>query len=180
MAKTVAKGRANRLLRVDLTARSAKSEPIPEELHEWWLGAKGLGAYYLAKELEPGIDPLSDENKLIFATGPYQGTGISSAGRMAVITKSPLTGIFLDSYIGGDIGHVVKRAGYDLMIFEGASEQPVYVDVRDEVVEIKDAKDLWGKSTHETERELKKRAGVKSEVVSIGPAGSTSSRSPRR
>src|SRR6267378_2010345 len=171
MTKTVAKGRANRLLRVDLTSRSSRSEKIPDELHDWWLGAKGLGAYYLAKELEPGIDPLSDENKLIFATGPYQGTGISSAGRMAVITKSPLTGIFLDSYIGGDIGHVVKRAGFDLMIFEGAAEQPVYVDVRDESVEIKDAKDLWGRSTHETERELKKRGGPRSEVVSIGPAG---------
>jgi len=120
MTKTVAKGRANRLLRVDLTSRSSRSEKIPDELHDWWLGAKGLGAYYLAKELEPGIDPLSDENKLIFATGPYQGTGISSAGRMAVITKSPLTGIFLDSYIGGDIGHVVKRAGFALLPAFGA------------------------------------------------------------
>src|SRR5262245_9527541 len=100
MASQVSKGRAGRLLRVDLSSRTARAEAIPDEVHERWIGAKGLGAYYLAKELEPGVDPLSPENKLIFASGPYQGTGISSAGRMAVITKSPLTGIFLDSYIG--------------------------------------------------------------------------------
>jgi len=167
----VDKGRANLLLRVDLSAGSARTEPVPDELHELWVGAKGLGAYYLAKELEPGIDPLSPENKLIFSTGPFQGTGISSAGRMAVITKSPLTGIFLDSYIGGDIGHAVKRAGYDLLIFEGAAEKPVYVHIKGEAVEVKDASALWGKTTHETERELKKVAGPKAEVVSIGPAG---------
>lgn len=171
MAKTVAKGRANQLLRVDLTSRSARTEPVPDDLHERWLGAKGLGAYYLAKELAPGIDPLSDENKLIFSTGPYQGTGISSAGRMGVITKSPLTGIFLDSYIGGDIGHAVKRAGYDLIIFEGAAEKPVHIDIRNEAIEFKDASHLWGKTTHETERELKKGAPAKTEIVSIGPAG---------
>jgi aldehyde:ferredoxin oxidoreductase len=171
MTKTVANGRANQLLRVDLTSRSAKAEPISDDLHKQWIGAKGLGAYFLARELEAGVDPLSDENKVIFATGPYQGTGISSAGRMAVVTKSPLTGIFLDSYIGGDIGHAVKRAGYDLLIFEGAADAPVWVDIRNDAVELHDAKDLWGKTTHDTERELKKRGGPRAEIVSIGPAG---------
>ncbi len=171
VGRQVANGRANQLLRVDLTTGTARPEPIPEEITERWLGAKGIGAYYLARELEAGIDPLSNENKLIFSTGPYQGTGISSAGRMAVITKSPLTGIFLDSYIGGDIGHAVKKAGYDLMIFEGAAERPAIVEVRNEAVEIKDASHLWGKTTHETERELKKTAGPKAEVVSVGPGG---------
>ena len=132
MSATVAKGRANRLLRVDLTAGSAKAEPIPDEVHARWIGAKGIGAYYLAKELEPGTDALAPENKIIFASGPYQGTGISSAGRMAVITKSPLTAIFLDSYIGGDIGHAIKKAGYDLLLFEGSAETPVYLDVRND------------------------------------------------
>jgi aldehyde:ferredoxin oxidoreductase len=171
MVTTITHGRANRLLRVDLTSRSAKTEPIPEEIHRQWIGAKGLGAYYLAKELEPGIDPLSDQNKIIFASGPYQGTGITSAGRMGVVTKSPLTGIFLDSYMGGDIGHSVKRAGYDLIVFEGAADKLVWVDIRNDAVEFRDAKDLTGKTTHDTERELKKQAGPKSEVVSIGPAG---------
>lgn len=171
MTQSVAKGRANRLLRLDLTSRTSKTEHVSDELHRKWVGAKGLGAYFLSRELAPGTDPLSDENKLIFSTGPYQGTGISSAGRMAVITKSPLTGIFLDSYIGGDIGHAVKRAGYDLIIFEGAADSPLWIDVRNDAVEFHDAKDLWGKTTHDTEREIKKRAGVKAEVVSIGPAG---------
>jgi aldehyde:ferredoxin oxidoreductase len=171
MEGKVSKGRANRLLRVDLTAGSAKAEPIPEEVHAQWIGAKGLGAYYLARELAAGTDPLSPENILIFASGPYQGTGISSAGRMAVITKSPLTGIFLDSYIGGDIGHAIKRAGYDMLLFEGAAEKPVMLDVRGGVAEVKDATHLWGKTTHDTERELKKTAGPKAEVVSIGPGG---------
>src|SRR6266581_7576871 len=166
MRTKVEKGRANQLLRVDLSARTAKAEPVADDLHKAWLGAKGLGAYYLAKELQPGTDPLSDENKLIFSTGPYQGTGISSAGRMAVITKSPLTGIFLDSYIGGDIGHAVKKAGYDLIIFEGASEKPVHVDIRNEAVEFKDASHFWGRTTHETERELKKTSPPKTEIVS--------------
>ncbi len=171
MVAQVSNGRANRLLRVDLTSRSAKAEAIPEEVHRDWIGAKGLGAYYLAKEMEPGIDPLAPENKLIFASGPYQGTGISSAGRMAVITKSPLTGIFLDSYIGGDIGHAVKKAGYDLIIFEGAADKPVWVDLKNDAAEVKDASHLWGKTTHDTERELKESSGPKAEVVSIGPAG---------
>lgn len=171
MESKVSKGRANRLLRVNLDARTAKPEPIPEEVHRQWIGAKGLGAYFLAKELAPGTDPLAPENILIFASGPYQGTGISSAGRMAVITKSPLTGIFLDSYIGGDIGHAVKRAGYDMILFEGAAEKPVMLDVRNGAAEVKDAAHLWGKTTHDTERELKKTAGPKAEVVSIGPGG---------
>ena len=76
MPRQIAKGRAGTLLRVDLSAGSARTEPVPDELHELWVGAKGLGAHYLAKELEPGIDPLSPENKLIFSTGPFQGTGI--------------------------------------------------------------------------------------------------------
>jgi aldehyde:ferredoxin oxidoreductase len=167
----VSRGRANRLLRVDLGSGSARAEPVAESVSARWIGAKGLGAYYLAKELPPSTDPLSPESLLIFASGPYQGTGISSAGRMAVITKSPLTGIFLDSYIGGDIGHAVKRAGYDLLLFEGAAEKPVYLDIRNDAVEVKDAAHLWGKTTHDTERALKKTAGPKAEVVSIGPAG---------
>lgn len=171
MSATVSNGRANRLLRVDLTSRSAKTEPIPEDVGVRWIGAKGLGAYYLAKELEAGADPLGPENRLILASGPYQGTAISSAGRMAVVTKSPLTGIFLDSYVGGDIGHAVKRAALDMIIFEGQADKPVWVDVSPDGAEVRDAKDLWGMTTHDTERHLQKGAPKGTEVLSIGPAG---------
>lgn len=166
----VLKGFSHRLLRIDLGSCSARTETIPAEVPDLYLGAKGIGAYYLATSLKGGEDPLGPENRLIFAIGPYQNSRVSSSGRMAVITKSPLTGIFIDSYIGGDFAHVLARTRHDIVIFEGAAEAPTSVHITAEGVDFRDASALWGKGTQETERTLKD--GVKQrEVISIGPAG---------
>lgn len=160
-----------KLLRVNLTTGQITTEEIPEEIIAKYMGAKGIGAYYFIKGLRKGIDPLSPENRIVMATGPFQGTDIQSTGRFATITKSPLTGIFLDTYCGGMFGPSLKRSGFDLVVIEGRSERPVYISINDNTVQIKDAESLWGKNTAETEEILKDKEGKASHIVSIGVAG---------
>lgn len=164
-------GFANRLLRIDLGARSAKFEPIADELIDEWLGAKGLGLYFLSREVGPHIDPLGEQNKLILTTGPFQGSTISSAGRHAIMTKSPLTGLFIDSYQGGDFSHELKRANVDMLIVEGKSPAPVWVSIDEDGADVHDAKELWRRDTWETEDRIQAKLGEKASVISIGPAG---------
>jgi len=160
-----------RLLRINLTEGKIDVEGIPDDIISKYLGAKGISAYYFIKGLKSGIDPLSPENRIILATGPFQGTKVLSSGRFAAVTKSPLTGIFLDTYCGGMFGHSLKRCGFDLVIVEGKAESPVYISIKDERAEIKDARNLWGKTTAETERAIKAVEGKGTRVVSIGVAG---------
>lgn len=160
-----------KLLRVNLTNREIGTEDLDETLLSSYLGAKGIGAYYFCKEMGKGAEPLSPDNLLILSTGPYQGTDVPSTGRFAVIAKSPLTGIFLDSYCGGWFGHSLKRCGYDLLTIEGKAERPSYISIKDDEVQIKDASELWGKTTKEMEVLLRKLEGEKVRVISTGPAG---------
>lgn len=160
-----------RILRVDLTTRKTSVEEIPEELIFQYRGAKGLGAYYLINESRENTDPLSPDNKIILSTGPFQGTGIVTSGRYAAVTKSPLTGLFLDSYSGGTFGHKLKKSGFDLLLIEGKADTPVYISIDSQRREVLNASDIWGRTTLETEETLKKRHGKASSVVSIGPAG---------
>ena len=161
-----------KLLRVDLTNGTIKEEEIPEEKMKMFLGARGLGSKYLADEIDPKIDPLSPENKLIFAPGPLSGTTAPTGGRYDVITKGPLTGTIAASNSGGFFGAEVKFAGYDMIIVEGRSEKPVYISIRDNDVKIEDASDLWGKDVYETTDLLLEKFGDKrARVACIGPAG---------
>ena len=161
-----------KLLRVDLTNGTIKEEGIPEEKMKMFLGARGLGSKYLADEIDPKIDPLSPENKLIFAPGPLSGTTAPTGGRYDVITKGPLTGTIAASNSGGFFGAEVKFAGYDMIIVEGRSEKPVYISIRDNDVKIEDASDLWGKDVYETTDLLLEKFGDKrARVACIGPAG---------
>ncbi|MHA2225302.1 MAG: aldehyde ferredoxin oxidoreductase family protein [Candidatus Hodarchaeales archaeon] len=139
-------------------------------LVEKFIGGKGLGAKILYDTLAPGIDPLSPENILLFMTGPLSGTGIQTSGRWCIVTKSPHTGIFLDSQIGGKFCHRLKRAGFDYIIVRGKADSPSYMEVTSDRVAIHPADDLWGIGTYEVEKILKK-AYEKAEVCSIGPAG---------
>ena len=141
----------NKLLRINLTTKQISLEKIPESVVYDYVGGTGYISYYLYKELEPKIDPLGSENKIIIATGPATGTRIPITGRYAVGTKSPLTNHFLDSHAGGFLGPEIRFAGYDLIIIEGKSEKPVYISIKDDIVEIKDASKLWGKLSYETE-----------------------------
>ncbi|MHA1552420.1 MAG: aldehyde ferredoxin oxidoreductase family protein [Candidatus Heimdallarchaeaceae archaeon] len=160
------------LLRINLTTNEISKEKIPESVWKNYIGGTGYISYYLYKELEPKIDPLGPDNKIIIATGPATGTRIPITGRYAVGTKSPLTNHFLDSHVGGFLGPEMRFAGYDLIIIEGKAENPVYISVKDEEVEIKDAKNLWGKLSYETEDMIRKEQNEpKMRVICIGPAG---------
>ena len=161
-----------KLLRINLSQGKISTEAIPESVVYHYLGGTGYITYYLNKELKAKIDPLSPENKLIIAPGPLQGTNVPVSGRYAVGTKSPLTGLYLDSNAGGFLGPEIRMAGYDLIIIEGKSSTPVYISIKDEMVEIKDAQDLWGFFVYETEvaiRELEHEPKMR--VITIGPAG---------
>jgi aldehyde:ferredoxin oxidoreductase len=166
------KGFFNKILRINLTSKTFKEEPIPDSVYETYLGGKGLGTYLLMKGNPPGVDPLSQENGLIFCTGPITNTRIYGSCRHGVFTKSPLTGIYSESYSGGKVAEPMSRTGYDAFIFEGASDQPVWVEISDQAVRFHDAKDLWGKDTYSTEDEVLRRTSEKGAgALVIGPAG---------
>ena len=161
-----------KILRVNLTQGSVKSEPLNMEWAKAFIGSRGLGSKYLVEEVDAKVDPLSPANKIIWATGPLTGTMASTGGRYTVITKGPLTGAIACSNSGGYWGAELKMAGWDLIIFEGKSAKPVYLYVNDDVAELRDASHLWGKSIWETEEAIKK--GLQDPLVrisSIGKAG---------
>jgi aldehyde:ferredoxin oxidoreductase len=166
------KGFFNKLLRIDLKTKTFKEETIPDLVYEIYLGGKGLGTYFLMKENPPRVDPLSPKNKLIFCVGPATDTRIYGSCRHGVFTKSPLTGIFSESYSGGKVAEPMSRTGYDLFIFEEASNEPIWIEISDQKVIFHDAEDLWGKDTYFTEDEVLKRANRKGVgALVIGPAG---------
>jgi aldehyde:ferredoxin oxidoreductase len=168
-----------KLLRVDLSHGNCAVEDIPLELLKAYIGGRGLGLRILFDEMDPRIDPLGAENKLIFATGPLVGTGVPAGGRYIVVSKSPLSGGIANPCCGGYFGPNLKFAGYDLLIIEGKSREPVYLYIRDDIVEIRPAAHLWGKWATETERMI--RSDLSGEfdawelnnmsIVTIGPAG---------
>jgi aldehyde:ferredoxin oxidoreductase len=163
---------AGKILRVNLTAGTVKSEPLNMEWARAYIGSRGLASKYLISEIDPKVDPLAVENKLIWSTGPLTGTMASTGGRYTVVTKGPLTGAIACSNSGGYFGAELKMAGWDMIIVEGKSAKPVYLYINDDVTEIRDAAHLWGKTVWETEEMLKK--GLQdplARVSSIGRAG---------
>ena len=163
---------AGKILRVDLTAGTVKSEPLNMDWARTYLGSRGLASKYLVEETDPKVDPLAPENKLIWATGPLTGTMASTGGRYTVVTKGPLTGAIACSNSGGYWGAELKMAGWDMVIFEGKSAKPVYLFIQDDVAELRDAAHLWGKTVWETEGTLKKQLqDPLVRVSSIGGAG---------
>jgi aldehyde:ferredoxin oxidoreductase len=163
---------AGKILRVDLAAGTVKSEPLNMQWARDYLGSRGLASKYLVEEVDPKVDPLSPANKIIWATGPLTGTMASTGGRYTVVTKGPLTGAIACSNSGGYWGAELKCAGWDMVIFEGASSKPVYLYVNDDVAELRDASGLWGKSVWETEELLKKsHQDPLLRISSIGKAG---------
>jgi aldehyde:ferredoxin oxidoreductase len=147
---------AGKILRVNLTDGTVKSEPLNMEWTREYLGSRGLGTKYFVEEVDAKVDPLSADNKIIWATGPLTGTMASTGGRYTVVTKGPLTGTIACSNSGGYWGSELKFAGWDMIVFEGASAKPVYLYVENDKVELRDASHLWGHSVWETEETLKK------------------------
>lgn len=163
---------AGKILRVNLTAGTVTSEPLRMDWAKLYLGSRGLASKYLVEEIDPKVDPLSIDNKIIWATGPLTGTMASTGGRYTVVTKGPLTGAIACSNSGGYWGAELKFAGWDMVIFEGASAKPVYLSIEDDKAELKDAAHLWGKSVWETEGIIKKdHQDPLVRVSSIGLAG---------
>jgi len=161
-----------KVLRVNLTAGTCTVEPLKMEWAHQYLGQRGLGTKYLVSEIDPKVDPLSPQNKMIFITGPLTGTMASTGGRYSVVTKGPLTGVIACSNSGGYFGAELKFAGWDMIIFEGKSAKPVYLSIVDDVVELRDAAHLWGKTVWETEEIIKKsHQDPQVRVSSIGRAG---------
>ena len=169
-------GWIGKVLRVNLTAGTVKTEKLNAEWAKDYLGSRGLGTRYFAAEVNPKVDPLSPENKLIFATGPMTGTLGTSSGRYEVVTKGPLTGAIAGSNSGGMFGSELKFAGFDMLIFEGASAKPVYLYLEDGKAELRDASHLWGKLVFETTDTLLKETAPTAKVACIGPAGEQLSR----
>ncbi len=165
-------GYRGKLLRIDLTNHKVAQEDLDLNLAKKFLGGRGLGTYTLSQEIDPNVDPLSPDNKLIFATGPLTGSKAPASGRYMVITKSPLTGAVACSNSGGHWGAELKFAGYDMIIVEGKSPSPCYITIRDDKVEVLDAAKYWGGLTEATTAALVDTFGdPKARVLMIGPAG---------
>ncbi|MCP3940202.1 MAG: aldehyde ferredoxin oxidoreductase family protein [Desulfobacteraceae bacterium] len=161
----------NKLLVIDLSLESHETINVPESLKQEYLGGKGFGAKLLFDGLAPGTDPLDPDNLLMFMTGPLTGT-MAPAMRGCVVTKSPLTGIFLDSYFGGSFAPEIKYAGYDGLIIKGAAKKPVFIWIDDDRVEIRSAKGIWGTDALESNRLIKQELGDGSiKIAGIGQAG---------
>ena len=166
------KGFFNRLLRINLRNRSYSVEEIPDSVLENTLGGKGLGAYLLLENNRKCVDPLSSENNFIISLGPVSGTTIPGSSRYGIFTKSPLTGLFSESYSGGHAAEPMSRTGYDAFILEEVSENVVYLEITDRDVVFHDAAYIWGKGTYETEDIIKEEVNTsKVAVLTIGPAG---------
>ncbi|APQ75395.1 aldehyde ferredoxin oxidoreductase [Clostridium botulinum] len=164
-------GYNGKILRIDLTNRNCTLEPLDEEKAKKFIGARGLGVKTLLEEIDPKIDPLSIENKLVIVTGPITGAPMPTSGRYMVVTKAPLTGTIAISNSGGKWGTELKNAGYDMIIVQGKSEVPVYVNIEDDKIEIKEAEHLWGKTSLETTEILCNENNERAKVLCIGPAG---------
>ena len=159
-------------IRVDLTKEEVKVLDLPDDLIENYLGGNGFGTKILWDEVPPEVDALDPENRLIFAAGPLTGTMWPCSGRLEVISKSPLTGIYGDANAGGYYTPELKAAGYDMIIIQGKAKKPVYLWIKDDRIEFKDAQHLWGKDAFTTEEMIKKeQKDEKIQVASIGPAG---------
>jgi aldehyde:ferredoxin oxidoreductase len=160
------------LLRIDLTQKRFQEEEVDLSLIFKFLGGRGLGAKILFDELKPFTDPFSAENKLLFLAGPLIGTGAPWCVKYTVMTKSPLSETILMSLAGGFFGPALRRSGYDVLIIEGRSEEPVYLSIQNGKPEFREASHLWGMTTEECQESIKEELDTpRVEIACIGPAG---------
>lgn len=164
-------GYTGTILRVNLQNKTIVKEPLNRKAAADFVGARGLGTKYFCDEVDPKVDALGPDNKLIFMTGPLTGTAASCSGRYEVVAKAPLTGTIGAANSGGHFGPELKYAGYDGIIFEGVSDEPVYLYINDDKVELRDASHLWGRTVFEATDELNKTCGASFRVACIGPTG---------
>lgn len=172
MANQTRGGYNGKILRVNLSDGSISTETTDDLFCRKFLGGAGFVTYFLWKELNPGIEPLGPDNKLIFAAGPLTGSLLPGSGRNCIGAKSPLSGTIAKSEVGGFWGAEFKRAGYDAVIIEGKAEKPVYLLIHDGEASIRNASHLWGRNTKETRQAIRDELGDRSiRVAMIGPGG---------
>ena len=165
-------GYNGRILHIDLSESTYEIEEPTERWYRTYVGGSSLASYYLLKNLKSGVDPLSDENVLVFACSVLTGAPISGFNRYTVAAKSPLTGAFGESEAGGYFGPELKFAGYDAIVIKGRAPKPVYLWITNDMVEIRDAGHLWGQNNWVTLERIREELGDKRiRVASIGPAG---------
>lgn len=164
------RGYMGKILRADLDNGSHRVESLVDKVALLLLGGKGLGIWLLYKYTRTHVDPLSPDNPAIFATGPLTGT-LAPNSRFCLVSKSPATGTVNDSYCGGFFGPELKFAGYDALVVLGQCSKPTVLVIEDSEARFESAQEIWGRSTFDTEKILKKRLGKDFKVVEIGPAG---------
>jgi aldehyde:ferredoxin oxidoreductase len=165
-------GNHGRLLKIDLTRQDIQTEQLSESDLRLFMGGRGLGAAIMLRELPAGIDPLGEENLLIFSTGPLVDSPVPGSNRYVLHTKSPQTGLYSFSVSGGHFGAVLKKTGNDVIVIKGKTLKPIYLLIEDDGrVEFKDASHLWGKDTETTQELIFSEIGQDVKVTCIGPAG---------
>lgn len=164
-------GYADRIAWIDLTAGKVEYKPVPEDDARKYIGGRGLGVKFVFDN-GPKVDALSSDNILCFMNGPLTGSEANMSGRMAVVTKSPLTGTVTDSHHGGWSAARLRWAGFDGLVFKGKASKPTYAYIHDGKLELLDASEVWGKGVHDTIKHFKDKYGEKDlTVIAIGPAG---------
>ena len=164
-------GYHGKVLVVNLSKLNWRIETLPDEIYRQYYGGYGIGVYYIYTHLKPGIDPLGPENILGICPGLFTGTATPFSGRYMVCGKSPLTGGWGNANSGGTFGPEVKKVGYDGIFFEGKAEEPAYLFIDGENIQLLDASEIWGKDGVETENYIEKIHGPRVKVAWIGPAG---------
>ncbi|MFX1390830.1 MAG: aldehyde ferredoxin oxidoreductase family protein [Promethearchaeota archaeon] len=164
-------GYKGKLLCVDLGHESFKTLDLPEEILNKYIGGRGLGAKLFWDLIPPKIDPVGEKNIFIILTGPLSGTIAPGAGKHLIITKSPASGGWLESYSSGKVASELKFAGYDGLIITSKAKNPILLCIKDNKVEFLDANNLWGKGAFETERFMKEKFDAGCGTLTIGPAG---------
>ncbi len=165
------KGWTGFFLKIDLTHKKATTEAYDEQIALNFMGGRGFAAKILWDNLKQGTDPFSPENLLVLATGPLTGIGLPNSGKFVIASKSPLTGGYGDGNSGSWAAVNIRKAGYDAIIIGGKASTPVIIHIKDRTCEFLDAKSFWGKSSFETEEQLRKKSSKLAGIVSIGPAG---------
>lgn len=166
-------GYLNKVAWINLTTREIIYKEIDESDARKYLGGRGLGTKYLFDN-GPNVEAFSDDNMLAILAGPITGTGVNMGNRVAIVTKSPLTGTITNSHMGGNAGSRLRWAGLDGLVIKGKADQPVSLRIEDGNVEIIDASDTWGKNVHETVKFYKDGDEKTTSVLTIGQSGEKS------
>ena len=156
---------------VNLSTKESYVQSIEQDILIKYLGGRGLGSKLFFDVQPPGVDPFSPENHIVIASGPITGSLVPGGSKFVLVTKSPVNNGFLESYSSGNIAYSIKGAGYDAIIVSGKCEEPSYLKIDNDKVEIVVDESLWGLDTFQTERKLREKLGDEFSAMVIGPAG---------